>query len=58
MARDYPLEKIRNFGIIAPIIAVSTRLFENPRFSTFADSLLSFAGKLQFSRPLSNNVRN
>ncbi|KKW19623.1 MAG: hypothetical protein UY63_C0009G0018 [Parcubacteria group bacterium GW2011_GWA2_51_10] len=57
MARDYPLEKVRNFGIIAPIVAMITSLLENPRFSTGC-ALISFAGKLQFSRPLSHDVRN
>ena len=56
MARDYPLEKVRNFGIIAPFVD-AVRLLENPRFST-GFALLSFTGKLQFSRPLSHDVRN
>jgi len=59
MNRDYPLEQVRNFGVIAPISVAPLR-FENPRFSTLAlaGSLLSFTGKLQFSRPLSPDVRN
>ena len=56
MARDYPLEKVRNFGIIAPFVD-AVRLLENPRFGA-GFALLSFTGKLQFSRPLSHNVGN
>jgi hypothetical protein len=54
MARDYPLEKVRNFGIVARVVAAMP-LHENPRFST-GYALLSDTGKLQFSRPLSNDV--
>lgn len=54
MSRDYPLEKVRNFGIVAPVV-VSGSLLENPRFSTVSD-LLSDTGKLEFSRPLSTTM--
>jgi hypothetical protein len=56
MARDYPLEKVRNFGIIARIVG-AMRLPENPRFSA-GFALLSDTGKLQFFRLLSHDVRN
>jgi len=47
--------EIRNFSIIAPIVATSMSLLENPRFST-GFALLSDTGKLQFSRTLSYNM--
>lgn len=53
MARDYPLEKVRNFGIVAPVVAAAP-LPETQGFPGFA--LLSSMGKLQFSRPLSTDV--
>jgi|GEM_PF-2606332 len=56
MNRDYPLEKVRNFGIVAPVSASGSR-FENSRFSTVFD-LLSDTGKLEFSRPLSTAMRH
>ena len=45
--RDYPLERVRNFGIIAH----NDARLRTSRFSTLADSLLSSAGKLPFPRP-------
>jgi len=57
MSRDYPLEKVRNFGIVAPVVAA---LPENRGFSAVGSAsladLLSDTGKLEFSRPLSTNM--
>jgi hypothetical protein len=55
MARDYPLEKVRNIGIIAHIKAApaSAVALRTPRFSTFAGSLLSATEKFPFFRPFS-----
>ena len=53
MNRDYTLDKVRNFGIIAPITATVVASWETHGFPN-----PSSTGKLQFSRPLSNNVRD
>jgi len=50
MARDYPLEKVRNFGIIAHIDA--SFCFQQNSLTPCGFSI-STAGKLPFSRPLS-----
>lgn len=58
MSRDYPLEKVRNFGIIAPIVAAG-RLPENPRFSALPLGKLRVAALLHgkttvFPTPFAN----
>lgn len=56
-APAFYMQEIRNIAIIAPAVATQS-LLENPRFSTDAScplgALLSHAGKLEFSRPLSH----
>ncbi len=57
MNRDYPLEKVRNFGIIAPIIAEDGSLrTHGSQHSSAAVLLLSSTEKLQFFRTFSINV--